>query len=56
MALRYSLNQADISDKIDNAIKKFIRAGYRTIDIASDGDYLMTSDVAKKIIEIIKDE
>ena len=56
MALRYSLNQADISDKIDNAIKKFIQAGYRTIDIASDGDYLMTSDVAKKIIEIIKDE
>ena len=29
MALRYSLNQADISDKIDNAIKKFIQAGYR---------------------------
>ena len=56
MALRYSLNQADISDKIDNAIKKFIQAGYRTIDIASDGDYLVTSDVAKKIIEIIKDE
>jgi len=56
MALRYSLNQADISDKIDNAIKKFIQAGYRTIDIASDGDYLMTSDVSKKIIEIIKDE
>lgn len=56
MALRYSLNQADISDKIDNAIKKFIQAGYRTIDIASDGDYLLTSDVAKKIIEIIKDE
>ena len=56
MALRYSLNQADISDKIDNAIKKFIQAGNRTMDIATDEDYLMTSDVAKKIIEIIKDE
>jgi 3-isopropylmalate dehydrogenase len=56
MALRYSLDEAGISDKIDNAIKKFIQAGYRTKDIATDGHYLMTSDVAKKIIEIIKDE
>ena len=56
MALRYSLNEEHISDKIDQAIKKFIQAGHRTIDISIDDDYLMTSDVAKKIIEIIKDE
>ena len=42
--------------KQSESIKKFIQAGYRTMDIATDGDYLMTSDVAKKIIEIIKDE
>ena len=56
MALRYSLNEEHISDKIDQAIKKFIQAGYRTIDISIDDDYLMTSDVAEKIIKIIKND
>ncbi len=56
MALRYSLNEIDISDRIDIAIKKFIEAGNRTIDIKTTGDHLMTSEVAKKIIEILKDE
>ena len=56
MALRYSLNEEHISDKIDKAIKKFIQAGHRTIDISIDDDYLMTSDVAEKIIKIIKND
>ena len=56
MALRYSLNEEHISDKIDQATKKFIQAGYRTIDISIDDDYLMTSDVAEKIIKIIKND
>ena len=56
MALRYSLNEENISDKIDQAIKKFIQAGHRTIDISIDDDYLMTSDVAEKIIKIIKND
>ena len=56
MAFRYSLNEENISDKIDQAIKKFIQAGYRTIDISIDDDYLMTSDVAEKIIKIIKND
>tara|TARA_Y100000746_G_scaffold44357_1_gene33799 strand:+ start:1598 stop:2677 length:1080 start_codon:yes stop_codon:yes gene_type:complete len=56
MALRYSLNEEHISDKIDQAIKKFIQAGHRTIDISIDDDYLMTSDVAEKIIKIIKND
>ena len=56
MALRYSLNEEHISDKIDQAIKKFIQAGHRTIDISIDDDYLLTSDVAEKIIKIIKND
>ena len=56
MALRYSLNEEHISDKIDQAIKKFIQAGHRTIDISIDDDYLMTSDVAEKIIKIMKND
>jgi 3-isopropylmalate dehydrogenase len=56
MALRYSLNEEDISDKIDLAIKKFVEQGYRTIDIATEDNYLKTSEVSKKIIEIIENE
>lgn len=54
MALRYSLDQETVSDKIDKAIKEFIQSGYRTKDIAVGQDYLLTSEVAKKIINIIK--
>ena len=56
MALRYSLDEEAISDKIDLAIKKFVEKGYRTIDIASDDNHLKTSEVSKKIIEIIENE
>jgi 3-isopropylmalate dehydrogenase len=56
MALRYSLNQEKISDKINEAIKKFIQVGHRTIDISTDDNYLMTSDVAEKIIKIINND
>jgi 3-isopropylmalate dehydrogenase len=56
MALRYSLNEEDISDKIDLAIKKFVEQGYRTIDIATEDNYLKTSEVSKKIIEIIDND
>ena len=56
MALRYSLNEEDISDKIDLAIKKFVEQGYRTVDIATEENYLKTSEVSKKIIEIIDNE
>tara|TARA_B100001109_G_scaffold209114_1_gene176716 strand:- start:291 stop:1367 length:1077 start_codon:yes stop_codon:yes gene_type:complete len=56
MALRYSLNEVGVSDRIDLAVKSFIEAGNRTIDIKTGDDHLMTSEVAKKIIEILKDE
>ena len=56
MALRYSLNEEDISDKIDLAIKKFVEQGYRTVDIATEENYLKTSEVSQKIIEIMENE
>jgi 3-isopropylmalate dehydrogenase len=56
MALKYSLNEENISDKIDLAIKKFVEQGYRTVDIATEDNYLKTSEVSKKIIEIIENE
>ncbi len=56
MALKYSLNEEGVANKIDQAIRKFIESGNRTIDITTDENYLKTSEVAKKIIEMIKDE
>ena len=54
MALRYSLDQKDLADKIDNAIKNFIKQGYRTKDISTNSEFLKTSEVASIIIGIIK--
>jgi len=56
MALKYSLNEEVVSNKIDAAIKTFIQKGFRTKDIATDENYLNTSEVAGKIIKIIEDE
>ena len=56
MALKYSLNEEEAANKIDKAIRKFIESGNRTIDITTDENYLKTSEVAKKIIEMIKHE
>ena len=56
MALRYSLDEETVANKIDTAIKKFIEQGFRTKDIATDENYLKTSEVAEKIIEILENE
>ena len=54
MALRFSLNEIGLADKIDDAIKQFIAEGFRTKDISTTDEYMSTSEVATKIIEIIK--
>ena len=56
MALRYSLDEETVANKIDTAIKKFIEQGFRTKDISMDENYLKTSEVAEKIIEILENE
>ena len=54
MALRFSLNETGLADKIDDAIKQLIAEGFRTKDISTTDEYMSTSEVATKIIEIIK--
>jgi 3-isopropylmalate dehydrogenase len=56
MALKYSLNEVEIAQRIDNAIKTFIANGHRTKDISTDNNFLKTSKVAPLIIEILKNE
>ena len=55
MALKYSLGQEHVSDKIDMAISSFIKKGYRTKDIMQSGKNLVTtSDMGSLISEEIK--
>ena len=56
MALKFSLGEESVSDKIDNAVSNFIKAGFRTKDISTDQNFLNTSEVASKLISIIEDE
>ena len=37
MLLRYSANRGDLASKIENAVKKVLADGYRTLDIKQDG-------------------
>ena len=56
MALKFSLGEESVSDKIDNAVSNFIKAGFRTKDISTNQNFLNTSEVASKLISIIEDE
>jgi len=55
MMLRYSLNQSDLADKIDQSIVKVLDQGYRTRDIASDGDNIIgTNEMGDRVVEALK--
>ena len=56
MALKFSLGEEKLSEKIDKSIKTFIKSGYRTQDIAAGEEYIKTSEVSDIIIEILKHE
>ena len=56
MALKFSLGEEKLSEKIDKSIKTFIKNGYRTQDIAAGEEYIKTSEVSDIIIEILKHE
>jgi 3-isopropylmalate dehydrogenase len=52
MMLRYSLNQGELADKINSAVSKVLDKGYRTEDIASDGDKVVgTEQMGDLVIE-----
>ena len=52
MMLRYSLNQGELADKINSAVSKVLDKGYRTKDIASDGDKVVgTEQMGDLVIE-----
>ena len=55
MAFRYSLNNNQVANIIEESIKNFISKGLRTHDIASDATFLRTDQVAPKLIDIIEE-
>ena len=54
MIQKYSLDQKELSNSIDRAIKEFIAKGYRTKDISTNDEYVKTSEVASILIGILK--
>ncbi len=56
MMLRYSLNNAELADKIDVAVEKVLEQGYRTADIFVDGMQLVGTDaMGDAVIAALKD-
>ncbi|MBO4636199.1 MAG: 3-isopropylmalate dehydrogenase [Clostridiales bacterium] len=55
MLLRWSLGKPEAADLIEDAVRSVIRSGFRTADIASQGEnYLTTEQMTAKILEALK--
>ena len=55
MMLRYSLNQEELAKKIDIAVIKVLDKGYRTADIAFEGDKIVgTMEMGDLIVEALE--
>ena len=57
MMLRYSLNQEELAKKIDIAVIKVLDKGYRTADIAFEGDKVVgTMEMGDLIVEALESQ
>ncbi len=55
MMLRYSLDQAELADRIDQAVNTVLDQGYRTRDIAAEGDSVVgTSQMGDLVVAALK--
>jgi 3-isopropylmalate dehydrogenase len=55
MMLRYSLNQNDLADKIEAAVNTVLDQGYRTGDIAAEGDTIIgTEEMGDLVVAALK--
>lgn len=54
MMLRYSFQMLEEAKAIENAVDEVLLAGYRTADIAEDGNTILsTTEMTDKVIEMI---
>ena len=56
MAFRYSLENHEVANIIEESVKEFISRGFRTQDLTDDTSFLKTGEVASKLIPIIKEK
>ena len=56
MAFRYSLENHEVANIIEESVKEFISRGFRTQDLTEDTSFLKTGEVASKLIPIIKEK
>lgn len=54
MMLRYSLNQAELADRIDQAVGDVLDKGIRTQDIADGGSYVSTSEMGDAVVKALQ--
>ena len=55
MMLRYSLNQADLADKIDSAVSDVLDQGFRTRDIAGDSKKVVgTEEMGDLVVKALE--
>ncbi len=54
MMLRYSLNQAELADRIDQAVSDVLDKGIRTQDIADGGSYVSTSEMGDAVVRALQ--
>lgn len=57
MMLRYSLDQTDWADVIEDSVSEFIKQGHRTTDLADPGEKsLGTEEAGSKVIELMENQ
>ena len=56
MAFRYSLENYEVANIIEESVKELISRGFRTKDLTEDTSFLETREVASELISIIKEK
>jgi len=54
MMLRYSLNEAALADRIEQAVSDVLDQGIRTQDIADGGSYVSTREMGDAVVQALK--
>ncbi|NWF37049.1 3-isopropylmalate dehydrogenase [Mariprofundus sp. KV] len=54
MMLRFSLNRADLADKVEQAVENTLDAGVRTIDLADGGAFVSCSGMGDAVCEALE--
>jgi len=57
MMLKYDLSQPEMAEMLENTVEKVLDAGYRTADIAQEGEEIIgCQEMGEKVLQIIEKE